>query len=36
MATPTVGSSAAEFARVIDSETRMWGEVGRAADVKLE
>jgi tripartite-type tricarboxylate transporter receptor subunit TctC len=36
MATPTVGSSAAEFARVIDSETRMWGEVGRLADVKLE
>jgi tripartite-type tricarboxylate transporter receptor subunit TctC len=36
MATPTVGSSAAEFARVIDSETRMWGEVGRVANVKLE
>jgi tripartite-type tricarboxylate transporter receptor subunit TctC len=36
MATPTVGSSAAEFARTIDSETRMWGEVGRVANVKLE
>jgi len=36
MATPTVGSSAAEFARIIDIETRMWGEVGRLANVKLE
>jgi tripartite-type tricarboxylate transporter receptor subunit TctC len=36
MATPTVGSTAAEFARLIDTETRMWAEVGRAANVKLE
>jgi hypothetical protein len=36
MATPTVGSTAAEFARLIDTETKMWGEVGRAANVKLE
>jgi tripartite-type tricarboxylate transporter receptor subunit TctC len=36
MATPTVGSSAAEFAHTIDTETKMWGEVGRAANVKLE
>ena len=36
MATPTVGSTAAEFTRTIDIETKMWGEVGRAANVKLE
>ncbi len=36
MATPTVGSSAAEFARTIAVETKMWGEVGRVANVKLE
>jgi tripartite-type tricarboxylate transporter receptor subunit TctC len=36
MATPTVGSSAQEFIRLIDVETRMWGEVGRTANVKLE
>jgi tripartite-type tricarboxylate transporter receptor subunit TctC len=36
MATPTVGSTAAEFAHRIDTETKMWGEVGRAANVKLE
>jgi len=36
MATPTVGSTAAEFTRTIDTETRMWAEVGRAANVKLE
>jgi len=36
MATPTVGSTAAEFAHLIDTETKMWGEVGRAANVKLE
>src|SRR6202521_1946875 len=34
MATPTVGSSAQEFIRLIDVETRMWGEVGRTANVK--
>lgn len=36
MATPTVGSTAAEFARLIDTETKMWAEVGRAANVRLE
>jgi tripartite-type tricarboxylate transporter receptor subunit TctC len=36
MATPTVGSTAAEFTRLIDTETKMWAEVGRAANVKLE
>jgi tripartite-type tricarboxylate transporter receptor subunit TctC len=36
MATPTVGSTAAEFARLIDSETKMWAEVGRVANVRLE
>jgi tripartite-type tricarboxylate transporter receptor subunit TctC len=36
MATPTVGSTAAEFAHTIDTETKMWSGVGRAANVKLE
>jgi tripartite-type tricarboxylate transporter receptor subunit TctC len=36
MATPVVGGTAADFARVIDTETRTWAEVGRAANVKLE
>jgi len=36
MATPTVGSTAAEFVDRIDTETRMWAEVGRTANVKLE
>ena len=36
MATPTVGSTAAEFARTIATETKMWSEVGRAANVRLE
>ena len=36
MATPTIGSSAADFARTIAVETKMWGEVGKAANVKLE
>ena len=36
MATPTVGSTAAEFSKLIDRETKMWAEVGRAANVKLE
>jgi tripartite-type tricarboxylate transporter receptor subunit TctC len=36
MATPTVGSTAAEFVRLIDTETKMWAEVGRVANVKLE
>jgi tripartite-type tricarboxylate transporter receptor subunit TctC len=36
LATPTVGSTAAEFVQLIDTETKMWAEVGRAANVKLE
>jgi tripartite-type tricarboxylate transporter receptor subunit TctC len=36
MATPTVGSSAADFRRIIDEQTKTWVEVGRAANVKLE
>jgi len=36
MATPVVGGTAADFARVIDTETRTWADVGRAANVKLE
>ncbi len=36
LATPTVGSTAAEFVHLIDTETKMWAEVGRAANVKLE
>jgi len=36
MATPTVGSTSAEFTRVITDETKMWSDVGRAANVKLE
>jgi hypothetical protein len=33
---PPVGGTAAEFAQLIDTETKMWGDVGRAANVKLE
>ena len=36
MATPVVGGTAADFARVIDTETKTWADVGRAANVKLE
>jgi tripartite-type tricarboxylate transporter receptor subunit TctC len=36
LATPTVGSTAAEFMQLIDTETKMWAEVGRAANVRLE
>jgi len=36
MATGTVGSSAAEFAKVIESETRMWAEVAKEANLKFE
>jgi tripartite-type tricarboxylate transporter receptor subunit TctC len=36
MATPTVGSTAADFARIIDRQTTTWAEVGREANVKLE
>jgi len=36
MATPTVGSTSAEFVRVINEETKTWSDVGRMANVKLE
>jgi tripartite-type tricarboxylate transporter receptor subunit TctC len=36
MATPTVGSTSAAFAKVIEEETKTWSEVGRRANVKLE
>ena len=36
VATPTVGGTAADFARVIDTETQTWAAVGRAANVKFE
>jgi tripartite-type tricarboxylate transporter receptor subunit TctC len=36
LATPTVGSTAAEFVQLIDTETKMWADIGRAANVKLE
>jgi len=36
MATPTVGSSSAEFAKIIDEQTKTWAEVGQRANVKLE
>jgi tripartite-type tricarboxylate transporter receptor subunit TctC len=36
MATPTVGSTSAEFVKAIDEQTKTWAEVGRAANVKLE
>jgi len=36
MATPTVGSTAADFTRIIDRQTKTWVEVGREANVKLE
>ncbi len=36
MATGTVGSSAADFAKLIAAETRMWADVGKAANLKFE
>jgi tripartite-type tricarboxylate transporter receptor subunit TctC len=36
MATPTVGSSAQEFAHTIATETKMWSDVGRQANVRIE
>ena len=36
MATGTVGSSAAEFTKVIEAETRMWAEVASEANLKFE
>jgi hypothetical protein len=32
----SVGGSAADFACTIEVETKIWGDVGRLADVKLE
>jgi tripartite-type tricarboxylate transporter receptor subunit TctC len=36
MATGTVGSGSEEFARVIDADIKMWSEVAKQANVKLE
>jgi tripartite-type tricarboxylate transporter receptor subunit TctC len=36
MATGTVGSTAAEFAKVIETETRMWADVAKEANLKFE
>src|SRR5215471_6049807 len=36
MATPTVGSTSADFVKTIDEQTRTWVDVGKAANVKLE
>jgi tripartite-type tricarboxylate transporter receptor subunit TctC len=36
MATGTVGSSASEFAKVIEAETRMWADVAKTANLKFE
>jgi len=36
LATATVGSTLADFARIIDEQTRTWADVGRTANVKLE
>src|SRR5262249_50535287 len=36
MATPIVGGTSTDFARIIDAETKTWADVGRAANVKLE
>jgi hypothetical protein len=36
MATGTVGSSAAEFTKVIEAETRMWAGLAKAANLKFE
>jgi tripartite-type tricarboxylate transporter receptor subunit TctC len=36
MATPTVVSTSAEFTKAIVDQTRVWAEVGHAANVKLE
>src|SRR6516162_5414838 len=35
MATGTVGSSAADFAKLIDTETKMWAGVAKAANLKF-
>jgi tripartite-type tricarboxylate transporter receptor subunit TctC len=36
LATPTVGSTAEEFRRSIAQEQKMWADIARLADVKLE
>jgi tripartite-type tricarboxylate transporter receptor subunit TctC len=36
MATGTVGSTSAEFAKVIETETRMWADVAKAANLKFD
>jgi tripartite-type tricarboxylate transporter receptor subunit TctC len=36
MATATVGGTSADFAKVIDEQTKTWAEVGHTANVKLE
>ena len=36
MATHTVGSSAADFAKVIEAETQMWADVAKEANLKFE
>jgi tripartite-type tricarboxylate transporter receptor subunit TctC len=36
MATRTVGSSAADFAKVIEAETHMWANVAKEANLKFE
>jgi tripartite-type tricarboxylate transporter receptor subunit TctC len=36
MATPTVGNTSAEFAKIIETETRMWANVAKAANLKFE
>ena len=36
MATPTVVSTSEEFARTIDREIKMWTEVAKKANVKIE
>jgi tripartite-type tricarboxylate transporter receptor subunit TctC len=36
MATPTVGGTSADFAKIIDEQTKTWADVGRKAGVKLE
>ena len=36
MATPTVVSTAEEFTRAIDAEIKMWTEVAKKTNVKIE
>jgi hypothetical protein len=32
----TVGGTVADFAKVIETETRMWADVAKAANLKFE